>query len=267
MGAGVLELATTKIHELRIVDLRDLEDPVAKKDLGALSDAVWTKTKPVNWEERDRPPQEVQDLDKWLLAGMGARISLDRLYSDLVRTMKVRLAVAKDKDAQIKKHQQIDIATVARSVAESVRPLLESRSFPDSFVEAGSTLQPLDFVQAGRLEIESHPMMGQATLIVRDGSETLFEDQLQRSVAQVIIKALLLGRRNFSFPVDESAATTTLKEFSKWFPKVLEKITAGCGMSAVGTSYEERVYHAVLEMLHLDPNILEPEFFGNVTIH
>jgi len=38
-------------------------------------------------------------------------------------------------------------------------------------------------------------------------------------------------------------------------------------MSAVGTSYEERVYSAVLDVLRLDPNILEPEFFGNVTLH
>ena len=267
MGAGALELATTQIQELRTVDLRDLKDASAKRDLVALAEAAWTNTKPVNWGETDRPPQEVQDLDKWLLSRMGTRVTPDRLYSDLLRTMNVRLILAEDKDVQTKQGRQIDIATVARGVAESVRPLLESRSFPDSFVEPGSAMQPLDFSKAGKLEIESLPMMGEATLVVKDGTDTLFEGQLQRSVAQVIIKALLLGRRKFSFPVDASAAEATLKELSKWFPKILDKITTGCGMSAVGTSYEERVYAAVLEVLHLDPNILEPEFFGSLRIH
>ena len=267
MGAGALELATTQIRDLRVVDLRDLKDDAAKKELIRLAEAVWEKTKPVDWDETDRPPQEVQDLDKFLLSAMETRVTLDRLYADLVRTMKVRLTVAQDKDAQMKKHQQIDIGTVARSVAESVRPLLESRSFPDAFVEPGAGMQPLDFSKAGKLEIECHPMMGMDTLIVRNGSETLFEAQIERSIIQVIIKALLLGRRNFSFPLGEAAAEATLKEFANWFPKVLDKIATGCGMSAVGTSYEERVYFAVLEALHLDPAILEPEFFGHLIIH
>jgi len=60
---------------------------------------------------------------------------------------------------------------------------------------------------------------------------------------------------------------TGAKEFSKWLPKVLDKITTGCGMSAVGTSYEEDVYQAVLEMLHLDRNIFSPEFYGEVRMH
>jgi hypothetical protein len=35
-------------------------------------------------------------------------------------------------------------------------------------------------------------------------------------------------------------------------------------MSAVGTSYEEDVYQAVLEMLHLDRNVFSPEFYGEL---
>ena len=250
MGAGALELATTQIQELRTVDLRDLKDAAATKDLIALAEIVWTKTEPVNWCKTERPSQEVQDLDKWLLSRMGTRVTLDRLYSDLVRTLNVRLTVAEDKNVQTKKGHQVDIAKVARSVAETVRPLLESRSFPDAFIDHGSTTQSLDFSRAGKLEVESHPMMGEVTLVVRNRTgDVMIEGQYPRSVAQVIIKSLLLGRRNFSYPVDSTSAEATLKEFSKWFPKVLEKITTGCCMSAVGTSYEERVYTAVLEVL------------------
>jgi len=37
-------------------------------------------------------------------------------------------------------------------------------------------------------------------------------------------------------------------------------------MSAVGTRYEEGVYQAVLETLHLDPHITSPEFHGELRI-
>jgi len=37
-------------------------------------------------------------------------------------------------------------------------------------------------------------------------------------------------------------------------------------MSAVGTSYEDRVHVEVLRVLHLDPNIVEPEFFGYLRV-
>lgn len=267
MGAGALELATEQIRDLKAVDLRSLkEDAYAKRELVELAESVWTSTKPINWEERGRPPQEVQALDKWLLARMGTAVTLDRLYSDLLRTMKSRLVVARDKDAQTQKHQQMDISSLGHSIAESVRPLLESCSFPDSFVEPGTSVQALDFSGPGTLEIESHPMMGQVALAVRDGAAVLFESQMQRSVAQVIIRALLLGRRKFSVPMDEVAATATLKAFHKWFPNVLDRISTACATSAVGTSYEDRVYQAALDALHLDPNLLEPEFFGTATI-
>ncbi len=180
--------------------------------------------------------------------------------------MKVRLAVAKDKEVQTKKGQQVNVATVARSVAETVRPLLESRSFPDAFADGRASMQPLDFSRAGALDVECHPMMGQATLSVRNGPDVLLEGLYPRSVAQVIVKSLLLGRRKFSYPAEASSAEAVLNEFSAWFPKVLDKIATGCGMSAVGTSYEERVNDAVLKILHLDANVFQPEFFGHVRI-
>ncbi len=268
MGAGALELATTMIHGLRVVDVRNLKDEEAIKDLITLADKVWTETHPVDWYVADKPPQQVQDLDKWFLSQMEAKVALDRVYSDLVATLKSRLTIAEDKNVQTKKGEQINIGTVANGIAEAVRPLLESRSFPESFVENGANTTPLDLSHAGKLEIECHPMMGETTLIIKDGAgDVLAKGQFPRSIAQVIVKALLMGRRKFNHPTEIAAAEVALKGFAEWFPKVLNKIAAGCGMSAVGTSYEEDVYNAVLEALHLDPHISSPEFYGDLRIH
>jgi hypothetical protein len=267
LGAGALELATTMIHGLRVVDVRDLKDSHAKNDLILLAQEVW-KTKPFDWSAEGSPPNEVQELDNWFLTQMGTTVTLDRLYSDLAATLRSRLTVAEDKEVQTKQGQQIDIDIVAGGIAETVRPLLESKRFPESFVDNGVETMPLDVSHASKLEIECRPMMDQALVSVTNGpTDVLFEAQFPRSVAQVIVKALLMGRRNFSFPTEVASAERALKELSKWLPKVLQKITTGCGMSAVGTSYEEEVYDDVLEMLHLDKNVFSPEFYGNLRLH
>jgi len=268
MGAGVLELATTMTHGLRVVDVRTLKDAEAIKELVGLAEKVWTNTKAIDWKVTEQPPTQVQELDRWFLSHLETKVTLNRVYTDLVATLKARLAVAADKEVQTKQGEQVNINTVANGVAETVRPLLESKSFPESFVDQGANMQPLDFSHAGKLEIECHPMMGQAMLVVKDGgTEILTENQYPRSIAQVIIKALLMGRRKFYYPTEVGDAETALKSFAGWFPKVLNKIAVGCGMSAVGTSYEDAVYKAVLEALHLDPNISSPEFYGELSVH
>lgn len=267
LGGGALELATTMIRGLRVVDVRDLKDAAARNDLILLTHHVW-KTKPFDWSGEGRPPNEVQELDKWFLTQMGTAVTLDRLYADLAATLRFRLTVARDKDVQTKQGQQIDIDIVASGIAETVRPLLESKSFPESFIDNGVETMPVDVSHASKLEIECRPMMDQALVSITNGlTDVLFEAQFPRSVAQVIVKALLMGRRNFSFPTETASAERALEELSKWLSKVRQKIATGCGMSAVGTSYEEEVHDAVLEMLHLDKNVFSPEFYGELRIH
>ena len=268
MGAGVLELATTMAHGLRVVDVRTLKDSGAAKELLDLAENVWSRTKPTDWEATELPPTEVQDLDSWFLSNLGAKVTPQRLYTDLIATLKSRHLLAQDKETKTKKGEQINIDTVANSVAEVVRPLLESKSFPESFIDQSANTQPLDFSHAGKLEIECHPMMGQAILLVKGSrNEVLIEAQYPRSIAQVILKALLMGRRKFGYPTEVAVAEAALKSFADWFPKVLSKIAAGCGLSAVGTGYEKRVNDAVLDQLHLDPHISAQEFYGHVNVH
>ena len=82
MGAGALELATTKILEVKVVDVRGLEgDESAKHELISLVNRVWTDTKPVDWSKTEKPPKEIRDLDEWFLSKMGTQVKLDRIYS------------------------------------------------------------------------------------------------------------------------------------------------------------------------------------------
>lgn len=139
---------------------------------------------------------------------------------------------------------------------------------PESFCDHSTPMFPFNFGNRPSLEVECHPMMDQAVLVVKSESgEVLLQGQYARSIAQTILKALFIGRRVFNSPNDASAAEVALQQFQGWFSKVTDSIAAGCAASAVGTSYEQHVYQAVLAGLHLDPNIMTSAFYGTVRIH
>jgi hypothetical protein len=268
LGGGALELATTMIQGLRVVDIRDLKGKGAEEELVKLAEAVWSNTIPFDWAAPEEPPAEVQALDDWLLSQMHSTVSVARLYADIAATLRSRLTLAEDKGEQTHKAEQVNIHTVSSGIAEDVRPLLESVQFPESFIDHSVQMLPFNFGRRPALEVECHPMMDQALLVVKSESgEILLHGQYARSIAQTILKALLLGRRVFSSPNEVSAAEVALQQFQNWFAKVSERISAGCAASAVGTSYEQQVYGAVLNELHLDPNITTPEFYGAVRVH
>jgi len=199
---------------------------------------------------------------------MGSTVTLARLYKDIVTTLRSRLTLDEDKGVQTYKAEQVNIHTVSSGIAEMVRPLLESVQFPESFIDHSIPIIPFDFGNRPELEIECHPMMDQALLVVKsEAGEILLQGQYPRSIAQTIVKALFIGRRVFSAPNDITAAEAALQQFQNWFSKVSDRIADGCAASAVGTSYEQHVYQAVLAGLHLDPNIMTSEFYGIVRIH
>jgi hypothetical protein len=110
--------------------------------------------------------------------------------------------------------------------------------------------------------------MSEAFVTVRNAStgDMLFEHQLDRNVAQVINKALLLGRREFTAPQQPAVATLVLKEFDQWFGKIQEMIEEGCRSSALGTSYEDYVRKAVFQLLGVHPQVEEKELYGDFSV-
>ena len=199
MGAGALELPTKKLHDLRVVDVRGIKDASAVNEILTLADDVWTNTNPVDWAAT-KPTTQLQELDRWLLSHMKSRVTIERLYFDLAKTLNDRLTVAEDRDVQTKQNIQIDIRTVAHGVAETVRPLLESIRFPESLTTSGALTEAVDFPSVGSLEIECRPMMDYAMLLVKSGRESnLLEGQYPRSVAPGCYQGIVDGKAEVYF--------------------------------------------------------------------
>ena len=263
LGGGALELATTNLRGLQVLDVRDLKDEKAQSDLVSLAEDVWCKSSPVDWESVKEPPHDVTELDKWLLSRMKTTVTSARIHEDIVDTVHSRLVLASDKGEKKRKKEKLDIGTVAGGVVDSVRPLLESAQFPESFVPDAAESLTFTFPSKGVLSLESLAVMDQTVVVVRSHTgEILLEKQYPRVVAQVIVKALLTGRRTFTAPSHVDVAQEVLSQFDPWFHKVVGRIEDGCAASAVGTSYEQKVHDAVMAALHLNVFITVPEFYG-----
>jgi len=267
MGAGVLELATKKLPEVRVPDVRNLS-AAERGQLVSLVESVWKEQSPVEWTTEQQPSKALQELDTFLLALIGAEIPLAQIYGDINDVVRSRILVARDKEQTSKAHHRVDVAAVARSIAVSVQTLLDSKRFPDDFYDAGSAGLVFDFTNCKSLDLECVPMLDQAMVDVRNAAtgDILLSEQYPRPVTQVIVRALLLGRRRFVAPSDSASAEEAIQNFDKWLPSILERVEEGARMSAVGTRYEQQVLSACFRELKLDVRATSPQFYGQARL-
>lgn len=263
MGAGALEIPTKILRQIRVPDVRRLSKK-DKRELIKLGWTVWHNDSPVDWRTSERPGKHLRKLDEWLLARLNGSVEPDRLYRDIVETSRARFRLAQDKQSKEKKAVQHDIEGLAESIAASVRPLLEGRQFPEAFCPPHCSLAHHDFAGQPALTVRMDPFMNKAFVVVRNAQtdSVLLEETLPRDVAHVIVRSLLMGRRQFDVPTEPDAAEATLRAYFAWIPSILNSLEEGCRNSALGTRFEEQVREAAMKRLHLNPNIDKKEVFG-----
>ncbi len=264
MGAGALEIKTKRLPKIRVFDIRQLGE-AEQLTLETLATKVWENEVPLNWKKSDTPGKHMQALDQFLLKKMGNPVTIEKIYYDLAETCRSRSSVANNKTkTQVKKVTE-DVDEVAGAIAESVFPFLNSRRFPEAFLPPNTSSVRIELPQEGMLKISCHPMLAVADLLVADDTgKLLLEQRYGICTAQVFVKAILLGRRDFLLPTDDQVAGKVMKEFDAWFPTVLKLIDERCKQSAVGTKYEEPLYKAVLNKLKLHPDTAKTAVYGDL---
>jgi len=255
MGAGALEAGTTRLRSFPIFDVRALSK-AEHQALQDLAKKVWKSEAPISWTSSARPGSQLRALDVWLLERAGHPIAADTLYKDLARVCADRILVAQDKTRTTKKLKSESISSVANSIAETIRKLLESRRFPEDF-GASAHEQNVVSIDAPRdliRRIELHPFMHAAQLFLFGvETEPLFQASLDKPVAEAIIRALLAGRGSFSILNDAKKVETAVAEYLTWFESIEKRLESGIAESALGTGYEEQLKTEVFRLLGLNP--------------
>ena len=211
--------------------------------------AVWESEEPIDWRDGGaRPGQHMRRLDEWLLGRAGSTVSVDVVYRDLGEVCRARIAVGGARVGATKKRQSESVGEVARGVAEGVRRLLELRRFPEDFMDAeDERAATLVLPRDGALRIEIGRVMNLAGLRValEDGSVVYEEASIPWAVGEVIVRACLLGRREFAVSMDGAVAEGALGKFRKWFGEVDEQLGKAIAESTRGTGYEGQLRREV----------------------
>jgi hypothetical protein len=268
MGAGALEAPTTHLRSYPVFDVQRLSS-AEHKTLQKLAQAVWEHESPPDWTDNPKPGKCLQELDQWLLSKADDPITRQTLYKDLQTVCDARIVVAKDKNTTTKKHKSDSISNVAKSIAETIGKLLQSRRFPEDFcpIDKDDNFVSITLPRAALRKIDLHPFMDTAELRLTGGSgELLFSETLDLSIAEAIVRALLAGRESFMMIKKTAIAETGMMEFIKWFSKIKKKLEDGIASSALGTGYEEQLTMEVYKLVGLHPRIADKTLPNSITI-
>ena len=259
LGAGALEAPTSRLRSYPVFDLRDL-DPQEHTELRQLVNDVWENEEPIDWlDAKAAPSQYLRRLDEWFLRKAEKSMSVDVIYRDLAEVCGVRVSIARDKTRVTRKSQSESIRLVAMGVAESVRRLLELKRFPEDFMEIqDSDAISLVIAQGSLRQIDIYRLMDMAELRLAGGDgEVIYEASIPWPVAEVIVRACLLGRRGFTVSSNGRVAERALREFHDWFREIDARLKKSIADSSIGTGYEEQLTREVYRLLGLHPAVGE----------
>jgi hypothetical protein len=254
MGAGALEAPTTKLRDYPVLDLLKLEKGDRSK-LVKVAEAVWNMEAPIDWASDNwQPGSALQALDKFILASAKRNIALSTMYGDIRATCLARIAVAEDKKRKTKKRESESIGSVADSIVKAVSPFIQSKNFPNDFVNGSKLDLPLNFDRKSLKDIHFSFLLDTCDIEVRTQTGKIaYQGSHPKPVAEGIVRALLWGRSQFSVSSDRKAMDDAINNFLEWVSKTEGEIEKAIRESAYGTGYEDDLKKEVYSRLGIHP--------------
>ena len=121
-------------------------------------------------------------------------------------------------------------------IATNVRGLLDSYQYPESFCSPTDEMLSFEFGAEG-LAVRLDRFLSVVHLLVENiEGHPILEKELPAPVAEVILRALLLGRRRFAVPTDPKIAKNCVDKFFPWIEAVQGRSTTVGGIQHLGRS-------------------------------
>lgn len=263
MGGGALEWKTKSLRGARVIDIRRFSDE-ERLQLVKLAKNVWLNTKPVDFSKPLKSNKPLRVLDSYVLKLIGQPINADELYSDLHSTVSGRIEKAKGRKAGSKIREVANIQEIAASIANVIRPSLEAHRFPEDFCALNGRQQIIDMPPDRELIVTAERFMSNGHLKVEDVQGNVFlEIDNTAILVEIVLRALLLGRRRFSIPVEAEAASTAIAGVFPWLHSISAEIEEGVRSSALGTRFEGQLKVAVFNELNIVDAGFSHELWGS----
>ena len=267
MGAGALELPTTKLARLHVPDIRGLSRKERRR-LVQLARTVWDGEEPVNWIGSDPQISEaLRDLDQFVLDQFSDGLSAQQLYLGIKTSVATRRRVAEAKGKAQKAAKKADVAAVAEGILKGVKGQTDAARFPESFVVEDCVTRPLELDPQQPYSLHQQPFLSTVLVRVEDADGHIaYEDSFAQAVGEVLVRALMLGRRKFDFPNEEAIALAALSKFFGWIRPILDALEEACVNSSLGTRYERAVRRAAYHQLGWSEHVGDTELPERISL-
>jgi hypothetical protein len=262
MGAGALEWKTKSLRGARIIDLRRFATDERLR-LVRLAEQVWNNAVTTDFSKGIPSDIATLELDEYVLELIGKPVLRQDLYSDLHSTSKMRIEKAKTRKLGSRVQETANVKEVAVSIATLLRRSLEAHRFPEDFYPTNRTQQIIEIPSDRELTLTAERFMTHGNLKVEDVNGTVvLEVSDSAHQVEIITRALMLGRRRFSIPVEEESMSAAIKGLFPWLDSLNQEIEEGVNASALGTRFESQLKDAVLNELRITTSAFASEVWG-----
>jgi hypothetical protein len=211
LGDGVLTLGTKALRGLPCIDLAALA--IDKKFMGALSahvKAMLPKKPPTITSISTNG--DVRRLDELFVSclGLDPKRSME-CSAEVGRLGAARIALARMRKTVKIAKEVVDVSAVTESFVSQLRPWVEARRFPEDSIRIDDATLQLHF-PAGPLVVETSPLLGTCYVKIPDVRQiVVFEDTVDGLVAELLLRILQWGRRDFPLPTSADRANDLIK--------------------------------------------------------
>lgn len=253
MGGGVL---TSRLENLRALPCLDLAsiDPVNVAEIVSLARQLWAVEAPRADSLGTAPEQVALDRAFCRSLGIGETVASD-VHRAVAEMASRRVGKAQQKKSRQHASTTVNVAQVATSIAEGLSRWLQPRRFPESFLGAGPTSQ-VSLPPSG-LIVNFLPMLTSCELSVEDEQgQVWMQATLELPVAEVMVRAIQMGRRTFEGPSAPEQAEVALAAFSRLVSEFDARFKDALAQAGLGHKLRATVAHEVLNQLHMPLGVL-----------
>ena len=267
MGAGVLEIPTTKLSKILVPDVRKFS-PKTQSNITKLAKAVWEHDTPVNWgNPSHRPSEYLNKLDDLFLSEIGVNVTPEELYDAIKFALSARITVAHEKAKNKSSSETGDISSVAKAILSNFRSQIESIRFPESFLGPEISTSQIEIDPSLDIDVTVQPFLDQWAILISSGKgNEILNLNLPRPIAEVLIRAVLIGRRSFMIPTNPQEASTVLTQYWNWLPPLLNAIKEECASSSLGTRFEGEIEKEAMKLLNWSEYAIDKEPYGRIRL-
>lgn len=255
LGVGYLTFGTKSLRRLPTVDLHAIKKDEAKAIIAAAK-VLWSG--PAMDVSEFGTSDAQRDLDGAFLIAAGLPESrVSELHDQVAHFAEVRKSLQELKDRALVTSTTVNLSAVATEASEALGQWLAARRFPEDFCV--TTAERLSFGST-ELGVTTEAILTQCSVEVTCSGGTLLKQEYEVATAEVLLRALQLGRREFSLPASEDEADRALIALAVLLVDFNARFQVAMAEASVGSKYEDRIRRKALAMLGVELDDLNTTF-------